>query len=206
MKNCIEYLDQVARTFKAAIDAMPHAEPIPTKDYGWENYRWHSPKWRLAHLEIFNQNRFMVVHLCIFPRLDDPNPIFGFDTIAGEQKVTGLFMDLSPTVRATEPFNQLDFGKSRDMPDWGTIFSPHWIAIRPSREELEAVCDQTVQMLPAYVDGLCAETVQDANIRLMQNNYCIHQRKNEHTMRALKNILGDEGAHEFMDEILFPTA
>ena len=38
-----------------------------------------------------------------------------------------------------------------------------------------------------------------------QDKYCLQQRKNEHTLRAIKNLLGDELAEEFVTTVLFPT-
>ena len=79
--NFINYLDEVARDFCKIIAAQPNSETVPTKDYGWENHRWTSPQFRMAHVEIFNQDRFMVVHCCVFPHVTDPAPIFGLPLV-----------------------------------------------------------------------------------------------------------------------------
>ena len=47
---------------------------------------------------------------------------------------------------------------------------------------------------------------QQESIVAAQDNYCMQQRKNEHTLRAIKNLLGDELAEEFVTTVLFPTA
>ena len=39
-----------------------------------------------------------------------------------------------------------------------------------------------------------------------QDHYCLQQRKNEHTLRAIKNLLGDQLAEEFVTTVLFPTS
>lgn len=205
MMNYIDYLDNVARDFCKIIAAQPNSKAIPTKDYGWENHRWSSPNFRLGHVEIFNQDRFMVVHCCVFPHVTDPSPIFGFDVIAGESKVTGLFWDLSPTVLPSEPFTALPIERPRQRPEWGDIFGEHWIACRPTGDELVAITTDAKRLLTEYLSSLNTDTGKAADIIAAQNHYCLQQRKNEHTVKAIKNLLGDELAEEFITTVLFPT-
>jgi len=58
-------------------------------DFSWPNYIYSDKKFRRAHLDIVDardtKNLYML-HLCIFPHIDDPSPIFGFDIIAGPKK------------------------------------------------------------------------------------------------------------------------
>lgn len=204
--NYIELLDLTARQLDQIIRSEPEVEQIETPDYGWENHRYSSPKFRLAHVEIFNQDRFMVVHCCVFPHADDPAPIFGFDVIAGEHKVTGVFLDLSPTVQDPGKFHNLEFKKQRERPEWGDIFSQNWIACRPDQEEMSAIVNEAQRLLQHYLDNIVGRVRELPEIvRFGQNRYCEQQRKNEHTYKALKNLLGENGAREFMDDILFPT-
>lgn len=206
MPNYIELLDHTARQLDHIIKTEPGAVPMPTPDYGWENHRYHSEKYRLAHVEIFNQDRFMVVHTCVFPHATDPAPIFGFDVIAGENKVTGVFLDLSPTVAEPERFHNLEFQQPRARPEWGDIFSQNWIACRPTADEMLLIIDEAQRLLQYYLNDVVAKSTGDkAAITQGQNRYCEHQRQNEHTFRALKNLIGEQRAQEFMDEILFPT-
>lgn len=205
MTNFIELLEKTARRLKATIEATPGSEAVPTDDYGWENHRWKSNIFRLAHLELFNQDRFMVVHLCVFPHANDPAPIFGFDVIAGENKVTGVFLDLSPTVRDPGRFHNLEFKKDRERPEWGDIFSQNWIACRPNEEEMISIAEEAHKLLKRYLTEIVGkEKANTVDVRLGQNRYCEQQRKNEHTYKALKNLIGEQGARQFMDEILFP--
>lgn len=202
----IELLDQTARKLDEIIRQEPGVIPMSTPDYGWENHRYYSEKFRLAHVEIFNQDRFMVVHTCVFPYATDPAPIFGFDVIAGENKVTGVFLDLSPTVAEPEPFHKLTFKQQRQRPEWGDIFSQNWIACRPDHDEMMLIVDEAQRLLKHYLDNVVAKTVGDPDAVVQgQNRYCNHQRQNEHTFKALKNLIGETSARQFMDEILFPT-
>ena len=206
--NCITYLDELAQRFCAVIASQPLIMPLHTRDYGWANHRWASPSIRMAHVEIFNRDRFMVVHCCVFPKYKDPSPIFGFDAIAGESKVTGLFWDLSPTVRPTEPFNTIQGLVNRERPEWGDIFSQHWVACRPTPEQLIEIGDAAVICLADYLSKLNKfdSSLHQEAIKSRQDNYCMQQRKNEHTMRAITNLLGDELAEEFVTTVLFPTS
>jgi phycocyanobilin:ferredoxin oxidoreductase len=204
--NCITYLDELARSFSSIIRMVGDCEPVPTKDYGWENHRWTSTQFRMAHVEIFNRDRFMVVHCCVFPHYDDPSPIFGFDAIAGETKVTGLFWDLSPTVQATQPFTGIQGLVNRDRPEWGNIFSEHWIACRPSPEQLVEIGTDAARVLDTYLTSLATAQGDPTAIALAQDRYCLQQRRNEHTVRAIVNLLGQDQANEFITTVLFPTA
>ena len=202
--SCIDLLESVGRRLLGVIERQHGAFPIPTPEYGWENHRYRSQRFRLAHVEIFNQDRFCVIHCCVFPHVTDPSPIFGFDAIAGESKITGAFLDLSPTVLQTDPFLQIDVERPRERPEWGDIFSPHWLACRPTLDEMQSIGDEAVRVLTCYLATLGA--IGDTNaIISMQNRYCMNQRQNPHTAKALSNLLGPERATEFMENILFPT-
>jgi len=198
-------LDELAQRFCDTIAAQPRAHPVETKDYGWANHRWTSAQFRMAHVEIFNRDRFMVLHCCVFPHYSDTSPIFGFDAIAGEHKVTGLFWDLSPTVRPTEPFNDIQGLTNRARPEWGSIFSEHWVACRPTPQQLVEIGDAAVSCLAYYLPTLGQLRHTREPVIAAQDNYCMQQRKNEHTVRAIQNLLGPELADEFVTTVLFPT-
>lgn len=201
--SCIQQVEQIGRKLLAVIANSPFAQPLHTPDYGWENHRFHSTRFRMAHVELFLQPKFAVVHCCVFPHVSNPAPIYGFDVIAGENKITGLFLDLSPTVRPTEPFTKLKVGQTRERPVWGDIFSEHWLACRPSPEEMDHIGLEAVRVLEAYLHtlggvGLITEIVP------LQNRYCANQQQNEHTRRALVNLIGEEKTQEFITQVLFP--
>ena len=201
--NCLDLIELIARRQLEVIRRQPNISVIATPDYGWENHRYVSDKFRQAHVEIFNQERFGVVHCCVFPHADDPAPIYGFDIIAGPTKITGVFMDLSPTEKPTEPFCNLDLGADRIRPKWGDIFSPHWLACRPSPQEAEIIGNVAVDLLINYFMMLGSKGNKDRIIKA-QNYYCNQQQRNEHTRKALINLIGLEKTNEFMTEILFP--
>jgi phycocyanobilin:ferredoxin oxidoreductase len=204
MTTFINALEKLADSYDTQFRNVKNVIEVPTKDYGWTNHRYTSPIFRMAHVEKFVQERFAVVHVCVFPHVNDPSPIYGFDVIAGEQKATGLFFDLSPTVQPTEPFTDLKVDRPRERPEWGDIFSEHWIACRPTIEEFYVIAHEALLVLDNYMLTLHQTR---ANIDLVvqgQNRYCQQQKRNTHTAAALKRIIGDELTQEFMDTVLFP--
>jgi len=42
-------------------------------------------------------------------------------------------------------------------------------------------------------------------IAAAQDHYCLQQRRNQHTRRALVNLIGEQLTDEFMTTVLFPT-
>ena len=206
MTNFVELIKHTADIFEKKISASPNSQVIETEDFGWTNTRWSSSRFRLAHVERFEQPKFSVLHTVIFPYITDPSPIFGFDIIASDSKATGLFFDLSPTVTPVEPFSRRDYSEPRDRPEWGDIFSEHWVACRPTFVEAVEICDHACTVLGQYLDQLTSQTTHLIGlVRQAQNHYSLQQRQNEHTTRVIKKILGPERGTYFVENILFPT-
>lgn len=203
--NCIDLIHEQARALKTIIESHPTAQPIATEDFGWQNWRWTGSDFRLAHVEFFNQDNFAVVHVCVFPHKHDPEPIFGFDVIAGVNKFTGVFLDLSPTVTPSQPFLNIDVQRERQRPDWGDIFSEHWLAARPSFQEQELIGQEAQRVLSEYLGRLNKSHGDPAKITQAQDHYCLQQQKNPHTRKALENLIGQEKTEYFMSHILFPV-
>jgi len=201
--NCIEQITGIARRLQYIIADDLLAYSIPTDEYGWENHRYVSPKFRLGHVELFLQENFAVVHVCVFPHETDPSPIFGFDVIAGRDKITGVFLDLSPVQEPVVPFIKIAVASNRERPEWGDIFSDHWLACRPTADDMTKIGLESERLLTEYLKALGKNGNRDLIIA-RQNRYCTQQQKNPHTRRALVKLLGDAGAEHFMSTILFP--
>ncbi len=91
------------------VEKAPNCQPLHTEDYGWENHRYESKHFRLAHVERYADGKIEVLHFTTFPHKWSPEPIFGFDVICTGKIVTGAYMDLSP-ILATYPFDEgIDF-------------------------------------------------------------------------------------------------
>jgi Ferredoxin-dependent bilin reductase len=205
--NFRELIQQLADKFERIIqNDSTDLESLPTEDFGWSNKRWQSKKFRLAHLELFQQPRFSVLHMVIWPHIWDPSAIFGFDIIASDHKSTGLFFDLSPTVGSSQRITGIEWKEPRDKPVWGDIFSDHWIACRPDLDEAIAISELACVELKKYIYNLGMTSSLDIlSIIEAQNRYSIGQRQNIHTTKAVENILGKERGKYFVEQILFPT-
>ena len=106
---------------------------------------------------------------------------------------------------ATPTCTALPIERPRQRPEWGAIFGEHWIACRPTFEELYAIADDAKRVLAEYLSKLNRDIGKTEDIVAAQNHYCLQQRKNEQTVKAIKNLLGDELAEEFITTVLFPT-
>ena len=59
---------------------------------GWINRIWSSENYRRAHIDVVdarNTKGLWMMHCCVFPHTHNSAPIFGFDVIAGKNKITG---------------------------------------------------------------------------------------------------------------------
>ncbi len=207
MTNFIKLITQTADRFETLIQRYcTNLTEIPTEDFGWINHRWYSQQFRMAHVERFEQPKFSVLHTVIFPHLTDPSPIFGFDIIASDSKATGLFFDFSPTVEDYGVISSQTWSEPRERPEWGTIFSEHWIACRPTYAEAEVISELACTLLAKHLLSLGTKTTTDVpGVITKQNQYSLNQRKNEHTTRVLMKILGETRGQYFVENILFPT-
>lgn len=177
---------------------------LDTEDFGWENTRYFSDSFRIAHIERYSDRALEVLHFTAFPNVDCGDPIFGFDIICTEKKPLAAFLDLSPVSYRPESFIENNFKTKYPLPEWAqNIFSDHAIAIIPDEDELVSLCDVAVELFGYYVLGISDRT-NPIEVVEKQNHYCEQQLKNERTYNVLKAKLGDERAKYFMTNILFP--
>lgn len=186
---------------------------------GWVNLVWESELYRRAHIDVVDardSKGLWMMHCCIFPHIHNPAPIWGFDVIAGKNKITGCFHDYSASYDKFHPMidwfgdyvNNLEWRKERKLPDWAQrIFSQHMVAAANVQDEKEL--DQIAQMskdtLSHYLKtvGETNNTVTDATS--YQNFYCDNQKQNPHTPRVMASLgLDEEDVRVFIQECLFP--
>ena len=201
--------------FKNLIESQEGVDEVHTDDYGWENYRYDSPKFRLAHVERYSNRGLEVLHITCFPHENSKAPIFGFDVVGYEDpeeersKISGVFIDWSP-IMYEEEWHNTTWNKDRKLPYWATVFSKGFIAVRPTEDEYEKVFEVAWEAFQRYMDKLNSEVditedVSDIEkIIERQNIYCEHQASNKRTMGALSANIGQENAEYFMKEVLFP--
>ena len=187
----------------------------------WVNRTWKNDFIRRAHIDIVDARetkKLWMMHVCLFPELNNAGPIFGWDIIAGEKKVTGAFHDFSPLFKKDHPMIDM-FGdlvenyipsKKRELPDWALkIFSPHMIAAGNIQEEkeLKELCFLVEENLAYYLDKIIdyKDSGNKKGVIESQNYYCKHQQQNPHTPRVMQSLgLPEEDIKLFCSDNLFP--
>jgi phycocyanobilin:ferredoxin oxidoreductase len=186
---------------------------------GWVNRVWTSDRYRRAHVDVVDAREtkgLWMMHCCIFPHVHNPAPIYGFDVVAGKNKITGCFHDYSSAGDSEHPMmewfadeaQKLSWNKTRKLPDWAErIFSPSMIAAGnvSDEEELEQIFAIARTTLDHYLLTV-AETNNTANdTTAAQNYYCENQKQNPHTPRVMVSLgLSEEDVTVFIQECLFP--
>lgn len=186
---------------------------------GWVNKVWLSSIYRRAHIDVVDARDtkgLWMMHCCIFPHLHNPAPIFGFDVIAGKNKITGCFYDYSPSADREHPMldwfadevQQLEWNKTRKLPDWAErIFSGSMVAAGNVSEEAEL--NQIFAVAKRGINHYL-ETVGETNRTAVscleaQNYYCQNQKQNPHTPKVMTSLGLNEGdVHVFIQDCLFP--
>ena len=159
------------------------------------------------------------MHVCIFPNLDNNGPIYGFDVIAGKNKMTGAFHDFSKS-SGGEDHPLIDWfkeaveeyvpSKKRELPQWAlNIFSGSMVAAGnvSSEEESKSIVDMALSNLKVYFDsiGEYKNTAKEEDTTEAQNYYCHNQQQNPHTPRVMKSLgLKEEDVEVFCTDALFP--
>ena len=174
---------------------------------------------RKIHLELARLGRGLQILHCVWfpdPRFD--LPIFGADIVAGPAGVSAAIVDLSPVAdglpagidRDLAALPQHPFRQSRDLPGWGTIFSPHVCFIRPDGSDEEALFQQHVSDVLRVLHGAVQQaTCEPANaastIRRYEGqlNYCLQQKRNDKTRRVLEKAFDVEWADRYIESLLF---
>jgi phycocyanobilin:ferredoxin oxidoreductase len=186
---------------------------------GWVNRVWTSNKYRRAHVDVVDARLtkgLWMMHCCIFPHTHNPAPIYGFDVIAGKNKITGCFHDYSKAGDPNHPMmdwfadevSKLEWRKERALPEWATnIFSKSMVAAGnvSDEEELQQITDLARTTISHYLStvGETNNTVSDTTFE--QNYYAQNQKCNPHTPRVMVSLgLSEEDVTVFIQECLFP--
>lgn len=186
---------------------------------GWVNRVWTSGNYRRAHIDVVDARSskgLWMMHCCVFPHIHNSAPIFGFDVIAGKNKITGCFIDYSPTADLDHPMieyfaeevSRYEWIRKRELPDWAQrIFSPHMVAAGnvQAEEELEQITSLAHILINHYLEtvGETNNTVDDTTFQ--QNYYAQNQKQNPHTPRVMTSLgLAEEDVRVFIQDCLFP--
>ena len=186
---------------------------------GWVNRVWTSDRYRRAHIDVVDAREskgLWMMHCCVFPHTHNPAPIFGFDVIAGKNKITGCFIDYSPTGDRDHPMieyfaeevGQYDWNKPRKLPEWAErIFSPYMIAAGNVSDETElAQITSLAEILVNHYTECVGETNNTAeSTKDQQNYYAQNQKQNPHTPKVMVSLgLSEEDVQMFIQDCLFP--
>jgi len=189
-------------------------------DYPWLNAVYDGTNIRRAHLDVVDRiddRKLYMMHLCIFPVVNSKAPIYGFDLIAGPNKVTGAFHDFSPTYTGHDLDNyfmnmvkKYSWTRTRELPEWAQrIFSPNIITASniKDHDELERVLQLSLDSLSLYINTMRNDkSINPSNKSTsFQNRYCYYQKQNPHTPRVMESLgIDAETVRDFIDSCLFP--
>ena len=186
---------------------------------GWVNKVWVGSRYRRAHIDVVDAREtkgLWMMHCCIFPHTHNPAPIFGFDVIAGKNKITGCFIDYSPTHDKFHPMieyfgdevGRYEWNKKRKLPDWAErIFSEHMVAAGNVSDETEL--KQLTSLAHVLINHYLYSVDETNNTVLdtssYQNYYCDNQKQNPHTPKVMVSLgLSEEDVQVFIQDCLFP--
>ena len=190
-------------------------------DNGWINRVWSNDSVRRAHIDVVDAREskgLWMMHVCCFPVLNNDSPIYGFDVIAGKNKMTGAFHDFSPSATFDHPMidgykeSVEDFipSKQRELPEWArNIFTDKMLAASNVKAEEEAVAIINIALdnLHAWFDEVPEFDGQGNRDEVIaaQDYYCHNQQKNPHTANVMKSLgLPEEDVEVFCRDMLFP--
>jgi phycocyanobilin:ferredoxin oxidoreductase len=186
---------------------------------GWVNRVWNSENYRRAHVDVVDAREtkgLWMMHCCVFPHIHNPAPIFGFDVIAGKNKITGCFIDYSPTTDRNHPMieyfaeevSRYDWIKKRELPEWAQrIFSPYMVAAGNvnDQSELSQITSLARILVNHYLETVGETNHKVADTTFEQNYYAQNQKQNPHTPRVMVSLgLSEEDVKVFIQDCLFP--
>lgn len=186
---------------------------------GWVNRVWTSDAYRRAHVDVVDARTtkgLWMMHCCIFPHLHNPAPIYGFDVIAGKNKITGCFHDYSKAGDPNHPMmewfaqevSKLEWRRERALPEWATnIFSKSMVAAGNVQDEseLQQITDLAKTTINHYLSTVAETNNTTTDTTEAQNYYAQNQKCNPHTPRVMASLgLDEEDVRVFIQECLFP--
>jgi hypothetical protein len=208
--NCAEQIQKKFNT-TGLLGKVARTDILMDKEYS-------SLKYRRAHISTIDAReikKLYLLHVTVFPHINDNSPIYGFDIVCGPTKVSGAFHDFSsggdPRHSMFNWFQDrtqgLEWNKPRELPEWArAIFSPSMIAIGAvGREELEEFIALGLDSLDYYLKnvGITQESLMDYH--MAQNRYCHYQKQNPRTPASLQHLgFTEQEAWDYVHKSLFP--
>lgn len=223
MSKVWETLIEIEKYFESQFYATGSIIQEPGMDRfnqpGWINKVWMSSQYRRAHIDVVDAREtkgLWMMHCCVFPHLHNPAPIFGFDVIAGKNKITGCFYDFSPGGDSEHPLidwfageaQKLQWNKTRKLPDWAErIFTGSMIAAGNVQDEAELaqIFDIAKRGLKHYLNTVGESNRTSPSTKEAQNYYAKNQKMNPHTPKVMASLgLNEDDVQAFIQDCLFP--
>ena len=174
---------------------------------------------RKLHLETARLGAgLQILHCVFFPDPQYDLPVFGADIVAGRGVVSAAIVDLSPVgaalpagvTAALEALPPRRFSQERDLPDWGTIFSPHVRFVRPSdsaeENQFVALVGDFLSVIAEASRTVVAQPIDHpdtVNRHQGQLSYCRQQKRNDKTRRVLEKAFNPAWADQYIEQLLF---
>ena len=218
----IECKDEIIQIFDASATEYNEPGMDHFNNDLWVNRVWRNDDVRRAHIDVVDAREskgLWMMHVCVFPVTNNDGPIYGFDVIAGKNKMTGAFHDFSASSGGInhpmiEGYKEAvaDFipKKQRQLPEWATnIFTDKMLAAGnvSTEEEAVAIIELAQDNLRAYFGeiGEFTGNADEVSTIAAQNYYCHNQQQNPHTPRTMKSLGLDEAdVDRFCTDMLFP--
>lgn len=219
----IECQHSIIETFnnRAKEIQEPGLDYFNQPDNGWINRVWANKDLRRCHIDVVDAREskgLWMMHVCVFPVLTNDAPVYGFDVIAGKNKMTGAFHDFSPTANLEHEMidgyrdSVAEFvpSKKRELPEWArNIFTDSMLAAGnvKTQEEAVAIINIALDNLDAYFDEVGEYTGRGNvdEVTAGQNWYCHNQQQNPHTPAVMKSLgLPEDDVEKFCTDMLFP--
>ena len=207
--NLRKYFDLVTQEFTSAF-GYPDRPELDNPNGTWINNIYKSPVFRHIHLEYYQTKRIGVFHANIFPNATVDFPILGVDFIEIGNKITGFFFDVTPinanqiVQKSLFKFKNYITSPERKLPEWANFFGDNFICVTPKEEELDLLFINSITIIREYLNyANDYKNRYKSNIE-KQNAYCIGQKKNEKTFKALAADIGEDKAKKFLNNFMFP--
>ena len=224
----MEVIDNLIKIIKKHQEGLPNVEPLDV-DSEFEkvlhdtddgkldikNEMYYCTGLRKVHIEVAKLGNLNIVHCIWYPDPEFDLPIFGVDIVAMKDTVSAAITDISPVDGLDHPIYEdiesisqyYSFKHNREIPTWGTIFSPYSKFARlDDSEEIGKFSDVVNEYLDLFVGAVWKSTMNynRADERYEgQINYCEKQKKNDKTRKILEKYFGEKWADDYINEVLF---
>jgi phycocyanobilin:ferredoxin oxidoreductase len=225
-------VEALAERIRVAWAGLPDLQPLPVaadleaisgsldgEHLFIRNELWRCRGLRKLHLETARLGvGLQILHCVWFPDPRCDLPVFGADIVASPAGVSAAIVDLSP-VRGELPEGiatalgarkPRQYSQPRDLPAWGSIFSPYVRFVRPAgaeedRQFVEEVGEILVILAEACRSAPLAAADDPSTIQRWEGQllYCKQQKQNDKTRRVLEKAFNPAWADRYIEELLF---